>query len=161
MTAAPAATTWWRPSRYPDLVNWSGSGATDLSSDSGLITTYEYGSATTATSSSPGNVVNYLEETAIQQGTGGTSVPQESDTYLANTAGGVTVYNAAGQLVLEASPSLADSFSHCSSTAARPAYTWATSPLVAVVPMSPLRGVHLPDTPPPTNLILPEYRSRV
>ena len=78
-----------------DLVGWSGSSATYLSSSSGLITNSTYGSSTTATSGTPGNVLGYLQETSIQQGTGGTSVPQESLTYLSNTVSGVTVYQTA------------------------------------------------------------------
>jgi hypothetical protein len=75
-----------------DLVGWSGSSATYVSSSAGLITTYTLGSSTTATTSAAGNVAGYLEATAIQQGTGGTSVPEQAYTYIANTAGGVTVY---------------------------------------------------------------------
>jgi hypothetical protein len=102
LEASPSAVTSFSASDN-DLVNWSGSSATYLSSSSGLITTSTYGSSTTATSSTAGNVAGYLEQTAIQQGTGGTSVPQESYTYISNTAGSATAYEAATDTVYQSS----------------------------------------------------------
>jgi hypothetical protein len=100
LEANPSAVTGYSTS-YNNLVNWSDGSATYVSSSSGLITTYAYGSSTTATSSTAGNVLNYLEETEIQQGTGGTPVPQEAYTYLSNTAGGFTVYKVASDTVYQ------------------------------------------------------------
>ena len=63
------------------------------------ITTYAYYSSTTATSTTAGGVAGYQESTSLQQGTSGTAVSQEAWTYLANTAGGITIYNAATDTV--------------------------------------------------------------
>jgi RHS repeat-associated protein len=98
LEASPSAVTGYSQSD-PDLVGWSGGSATYLSSSSGLITTYTYPTITTATSSSPGNVVGYLEEISIQQGTSGSPIPQASYTYISNTAGGTTVYEDASDTV--------------------------------------------------------------
>ena len=101
MEAQPSAVTGYS-SFDNDLVGWSGSSATYLSSSSGLITTYSYGSSTTATSDSAGNVAGYLEATAIQQGTGGSSIPQAAYTYYSNTDDDSNaVYNVASDTVYQ------------------------------------------------------------
>jgi RHS repeat-associated protein len=89
LMANPSAVTGFDDS-YADLVNWSGSSAAGLSSDSGLITDYTY-----YTSSGSGAAAGYQESLAIQQGTSGTPISQEAWTYSSHTAGSVTVYNIA------------------------------------------------------------------
>ncbi|QJW98452.1 RHS repeat-associated core domain-containing protein [Frigoriglobus tundricola] len=93
LTAAPSAVTGYSTS-YLDLVNYGG-GTTYLSSSAGLITDYTYASTTTATTSTAGNAAGYLQEVDIQQGTGGTIVPQETETYIENTVGSINFFNVA------------------------------------------------------------------
>ena len=71
----------------------------DLSADSGLITDYTYYSSTTATTSTAGGVAGYQEEIDLQDGSDGTPIPQETWTYIANTAGSVTIFQVATNTV--------------------------------------------------------------
>ncbi|MDB5313782.1 MAG: hypothetical protein JWO38_7984 [Gemmataceae bacterium] len=52
-----------------------------------MITTYTYATTTTATTSTAGDAAGYLKETDLQQGTGGTAVKQQTQTYLASPTG--------------------------------------------------------------------------
>ncbi len=99
LAAQPSAITGYDDS-YADLLHYSSGSYAYLSSSSGLITTYIYGSSTTATSSTPGNVAEYLESTSVQQGQSGTPILQSSQEYIAHTASGyATVYPLASQTV--------------------------------------------------------------
>ncbi len=99
LAAQPSAITGYDDS-YADLLHYSSGSYAYLSSSSGLITTYIYGSSTTATSSTPGNVAEYLESTSVQQGQSGTPILQSSQEYIAHTATGyATVYPLASQTV--------------------------------------------------------------
>ena len=97
-TANPSAMTGYSDS-YNDLVNWSDGSSDYISASAGLITTYSYAASTTATTSTAGNAAGYLQETAIQQGTSGTPIPQESYTYIMNTVGTIDFFNVATDTV--------------------------------------------------------------
>jgi hypothetical protein len=86
LVAQPSAVTGYNET-YKDLVNYGGGGSSSLSASAGLITTTTYGTATTATTATAGDVEGFVSATAIQQGTGGTPVPQTAQTYLATPAG--------------------------------------------------------------------------
>jgi len=86
LEAAPSAVSGYSDS-YADLVNYSGTGSTYLSSSSGLVETFTYYSSTTATATTAGGVAGYVQSTAISQGQLGTAVPQEAWTYFDQTVG--------------------------------------------------------------------------
>jgi RHS repeat-associated protein len=94
LTADPSAVSGYSES-YSDLVNFNGGGASYLRSSDGFITTYTFGSTTTATSSTAGDVAGYLKAIAITHGQTGTPIPQETFAYISNTAAGNTVYELA------------------------------------------------------------------
>jgi YD repeat-containing protein len=98
LTANPSAVSGYNDS-YGDLMNYVSGNAQYLSDSSGLITEYTYGSSTTATSSTAGDVLGYVKEIDITHGETGTAVPQEVLSYLSNTAGGATVYQVASSTV--------------------------------------------------------------
>src|SRR5205823_6483433 len=87
LEAGPSAVTGYSES-YNDLVHFTSGNAQYLSDSGGLVTTYAYGSSTTATSSTPGDAAGYLKEVDIKHGETGTAVPQEALAYLKRTAGG-------------------------------------------------------------------------
>lgn len=78
---------------YADLVRDIGGNALYLSDAAGLVSTWAYAAAATATDTTPGDAAGYLESTAIRRGEFGTEVPQASMTYIARTAGGVTTFH--------------------------------------------------------------------
>jgi len=86
LVAAPSAVSGYSDS-YADLVNYSGTGSTYLSSSSGLVQTFSYYSSTTATATTAGGVLNYVQSVSISQGQLGTAVPQEAWTYFDQTVG--------------------------------------------------------------------------
>ena len=71
------------------VASWSVSGATlsvSVNSSSGLVDVNQYDeSSTTATTSTAGNVLGYLEESGVNLGSGGSTVWQLSMDYKANT----------------------------------------------------------------------------
>ena len=79
-----------------DLVGYgSGSNATYLRDSDGLILTTTYGSGTTATSTTAGDVAGYVKAISIQKGETGTAVKQSETRYLSRTAAGATTYRIA------------------------------------------------------------------
>lgn len=86
LVAQPSALTGYSES-YSDLVYYGGGGSSYLSTGSGLISTSVYATATTATTSSAGDVEGWLKETFIQQGTGGSTIKQSSQTYIQSPGG--------------------------------------------------------------------------
>jgi len=86
LVADPSAVSGYSDS-YTDLVNYSGTGSTYIQSSSGLVQTFSYYSSTTATATTAGGVVNYVQSTAISQGQLGTAVPLEAWTYFDQTVG--------------------------------------------------------------------------
>jgi RHS repeat-associated protein len=93
-TAAPSAVTGFSES-LTDLIGYSSSGSTYLAASSGLITNYVYGTSTTATDSTVGDVEGYVKSVSIQRGTGGTAIVQSAQTYIARTADGIANYHVA------------------------------------------------------------------
>jgi RHS repeat-associated protein len=98
LAASPSAVTGYSDT-YADLLHYTSGSYAYLSSSSGLITTYDYGSTTTANTSTPGNVADYLEDTKVQQGQSGTAIMLSSQQYIAHSASGQTVYPIASQTV--------------------------------------------------------------
>ncbi len=96
LAAAPSAVTGYSDT-YSDLLNDVGGNLQYLADAAGLVTTYTYAAATTATTSTPGDAAGYLASSAVRRGEGGTAVPQEARTYVETPAGtfapaGTTVY---------------------------------------------------------------------
>src|SRR5262249_37125187 len=60
-----------------------------LNTSSGLITDTDYGTSTTATSTSAGDVAGYYKDTKVQQGSGGTPILQSATQYFVQTAPGL------------------------------------------------------------------------
>src|SRR5262249_7179708 len=58
-----------------------------------------YGTSTTATSSTAGDVDGYYKDTKIQQGSGGTTILQSATQYFSQTGGGATIYPTANTTV--------------------------------------------------------------
>jgi RHS repeat-associated protein len=63
-----------------------------LNASTGLINVNQYYSSTTATSTTPGGVLGYLQQSGVKQGSGGSTVWQSSVDYIAQTLNGITVY---------------------------------------------------------------------
>jgi RHS repeat-associated protein len=84
LAAAPSAVTgYWEGSA--DLINdpnSPGGNAEGLADNAGLIQTWAYGTSTTATSTTAGDVLGYAKSTGLQQGESGTSVAQWAQAYL-------------------------------------------------------------------------------
>jgi RHS repeat-associated protein len=91
LTALPSAVTGYDDTKA-DLLNSVNGNYQYMSDNSGLVQVTDYAATTTATSSTPGNVAGYLQDTKIQQGELGTPILTGSRQYIAQTAGGVTVY---------------------------------------------------------------------
>jgi YD repeat-containing protein len=90
--ANPSAVTGYDDSR-PDLLNNQSGNYQYLSDTTGLIDTVTYAGGTTASSGGPGDVLDYISQTAEQRGEPGTAVPQGGAQYLARTGGtGATIY---------------------------------------------------------------------
>ena len=82
------------------LMNFQADGTSPyLSDSSGVIHLDDYGTATTATSTTAGDVLGYAKDEKIQVGQTGTSVLLSSAQYIKHTAGGVTVYPQASSTI--------------------------------------------------------------
>jgi RHS repeat-associated protein len=86
---------------YEELIDDDGGNLEFLADSTGLITTYSYGSSTTANSTTAGNALGYLSGMAIKQGETGTSIPQSAIQYYAHESevDGTFVYPVATQTV--------------------------------------------------------------
>src|SRR5262249_26183339 len=91
LTAMPSAITGYDDTKS-DLLNSVNGNYQYMSDNSGLLYIKDYGTSTTATSSTPGDVIGYLKDTKVQQGELGTAILTGSDQYYSQTAAGVTVY---------------------------------------------------------------------
>jgi hypothetical protein len=98
LAAAPSAVSGYSDT-YADLLNNSDGVYQYLNNSSGLITHYDYYTATTATETAAGGVVNYLEDEQIQQGQQGTLLPQEMWQYFAHAYNGQTIAPTASDTV--------------------------------------------------------------
>ncbi|MGH3579502.1 MAG: hypothetical protein ACRDU0_18360, partial [Mycobacterium sp.] len=90
LTAAPSAITGYDDTKA-DLLNSVSGNYQYLSDSSGLITTYDYYSSTSATETTAGGVAGYQQDVKIQQGELGTSLLQETWQYFAHSASGTTI----------------------------------------------------------------------
>src|SRR5205807_10157752 len=97
LAAAPSAVTGYSDS-YADLLHFSSGSYAYLSSSTGLINLYDYGSSTTATSWAAGNVAGYLEDSKVQQGQSGTAILVSAQQYYSQGSS-PTVYPVASQTV--------------------------------------------------------------
>jgi RHS repeat-associated protein len=97
-TASPSAVTGYDDTT-PDLLNNQSGNYQYLSNSTGLITVTDYGTSTTATSSTAGDVTGYYKDTKVQQGQLGTAILQSQTQYLSQTAGGITIYPVGAQTV--------------------------------------------------------------
>jgi hypothetical protein len=90
--AEPSAVTGYSD-RYADLMNFVNGTTIYLSNTSGVINLHDYDeTATTATSTTPGDVLGYAKDDKVQVGQSGTPVLVDSTQYIAHTANGMTVY---------------------------------------------------------------------
>ncbi|MCZ2344266.1 MAG: hypothetical protein LC104_21105 [Bacteroidales bacterium] len=98
LMAEPSAVTGYNDS-YADLVHYVSGNAQYLADGTGLITTYESYTATTATATTAGGAAGYLRSVAVRQGELGQDIPQSLLTYIERTGGGSTVYVIAAETV--------------------------------------------------------------
>jgi RHS repeat-associated protein len=98
LTANPSALTGYDESR-PDLLNNQSGHYLYLQDNAGLIQILDYYTCTTATETTPGGALGYLQDTKLKRGQLGTPVLQESNQYFAHSGGGSTVYPAASTSV--------------------------------------------------------------
>ncbi len=97
LEGSPSAVTGYNDT-YADLLHSTSGNYYYLSDSSGLVTVYDYGSSTTATSTTAGNVDEYLEDTKVQQGETGTAILVSSQQYFEHGGmGSATVYPIASQ----------------------------------------------------------------
>jgi RHS repeat-associated protein len=89
--AAPSAITGYDDTKA-DLLNNQAGNYQYLSDSAGLIGNITYGTSTTATSSTAGDVAGYYKSTSIQRGETGTAIPQRTEQYFSRTGGSITVY---------------------------------------------------------------------
>jgi RHS repeat-associated protein len=93
--ANPSAVTGYSES-YANLV---GPTYQDLSTNSGLITQYDWYASTTANATTAGGVIGYLQDVKIRQGQTGTNITQEAWQYFLQTANGASVAPVASDTV--------------------------------------------------------------
>ena len=98
LAAQPSAVSGYNDS-YADLLDYSGGSYADLNSSTGLITLYNYAGTTTATSSTAGNVADYLENTEVEQGQAGTAILTAAQQYISRAGSQATIYPVATQTV--------------------------------------------------------------
>ncbi|OWK38390.1 hypothetical protein [Fimbriiglobus ruber] len=115
LTADAAAVTGYDDTS-DDLLRLTGGQYQYLSQTAGQITTYQYGTATTATETTPGDVAGYLKATHLSHGQCDLDpTPINSQQYYAHTADGTTIYpvatNTTYQTVPPATPAFTDDFS--------------------------------------------------
>jgi hypothetical protein len=83
-----------------------------LSSSSGLITDTDYGTSTTATSTTAGDVVGYVKDTKVQEGSSGTAITQGQTQDILQSVNahfkqfGVSVDSDDRRLIVESTPVL-------------------------------------------------------
>jgi YD repeat-containing protein len=63
-----------------------------MSDNSGLLYITDYGTSTTATSTTAGDVIGYLKDAKVQQGELGTAIITSSQQYFSQTASSITIY---------------------------------------------------------------------
>jgi hypothetical protein len=91
LAANPSAVTGYDETSPDLLVNQWGN-YQYLSDTTGLITTWTYGTVTTATETTAGDAAGRLKQVAIRRDEFGTAVPQQDVTYIRRTAGGSALF---------------------------------------------------------------------
>jgi hypothetical protein len=93
LTAMPSAITGYDDTKS-DLLNFnSQTGLYQyLTNSSGLIYLTDYGTSTTATSSTAGDVTGYLKDSKVEQGQQGTAILTGAQQYYSQTVSGITIY---------------------------------------------------------------------
>jgi hypothetical protein len=91
LDAMPSAVTGYSQT-YADLLDKVSGNYFYLSDTAGLVALTDYGSSTTATSSSAGNVSGYLADTKVEHGETGTPVTTFSEQYFARAGDEGTIY---------------------------------------------------------------------
>lgn len=91
LRALPSAITGYDDTKS-DLLNSVSNNYQYMSDNSGLVEITDYAASTTATSSTPGNVAGYLQDTKIKQGELGTAILTSAQQYIAHTANSITIY---------------------------------------------------------------------
>lgn len=91
LTAMPSAITGYDDTKA-DLLNSVSNNYQYMSDNSGLIYIQDFGTSTTATSSTPGDVIGYLKDTKVQQGELGAAILTSAEQYYSQTANGITIY---------------------------------------------------------------------
>ncbi len=109
---------------YLDLLNNVDGNYAFLRDSTGLITTYEYYTTTTATDTAPGSVDGLLKAWYVQQGELGPPVVQQSWTYYARASGGATTHQIATDTVYGLDSGTALDFSDRDPRATTYTYTW-------------------------------------
>ncbi|MGB7158984.1 MAG: hypothetical protein WBD40_13005, partial [Tepidisphaeraceae bacterium] len=105
LKAHPSAVAAYNPSspsgfeNYQDLAGFNGTSYANLNDGTGLIEITEYGSSTTATSSTAGDVSGYFKAAKVKRGENGTPVTLNTQTYFSRTTAGATVYPVAANTV--------------------------------------------------------------
>ena len=97
-TAEPSVVTGYSAT-YADLLNFVSGTSSYLSSSSGVIHLFDFGTSTTATSTTAGDVIGYAKDEKIQVGQSGTASLLWSRQYISHAAGGVTIYPQANSTV--------------------------------------------------------------
>jgi hypothetical protein len=90
LRAAPSAVSGYSDS-YADLLHFQGGGYQYLNNTSGLIELTDYYGSTTATQTTAGGIVNFEQDTKLEQGQQGTPVSQELWTWFLHTGRGIGV----------------------------------------------------------------------
>ncbi len=119
VTANPSAVDGYDETKA-DLVDNVSGNYQHIRDSAGLITNYAYGSSTTATDSTAGDVSGYLKSVSIQQGETGSAIAQQAFTYIARTANSQVTYHQASSTQYRTTDGTG---AQTTSTA----YTWVTS----------------------------------
>src|SRR5437773_279634 len=98
LTAQPSAVSGYDDTR-PDLLNNVSGNYQYLRDSSGLIQVLSYGTSTTATDSSAGDVAGYLKDVSVQQGETASAILQSRTQYFEHSGGGGTVHPTATSTV--------------------------------------------------------------
>jgi RHS repeat-associated protein len=87
LAAAPSAVSGYSDS-YADLLHYTSGAYAYLNSSTGLLTLYDYGTSTTATSTTVGDVTAYLKDTKVAQGQSGTAILVSGQQYIKHDPSG-------------------------------------------------------------------------
>ncbi|MDW8267040.1 MAG: hypothetical protein RMJ52_17095, partial [Gemmataceae bacterium] len=134
LVANPSAVTGYDETSPDLLVNQWGN-YQYLSDTAGLVTTWTYGTVTTASETTPGDAAGWLKQVAVQRGELGTAIPQQDVTYIKRTVGASDLFFAADITVYrndDGSGAITTSLAYTwQGTTAQPASVTVTLPAVS------------------------------